>query len=495
MLATYLAGFIATIILVQFLRQYAKNNSKLPPGPVGVPLLGYLPFLDVNHLGQSFKKVGERFGDIFSLRVGTEMAVVLNSYESIKKCFAMEEMTSRPNTFMFRFFSHGENGLASASGETWKVQSKFTSSTLKKLGLGKAKMEQFLQDEVEDLVNELEQKSGNGKNPVEIGFEINAAVVNVLWAMITGERRPHNDAKLLNFLKAVNRGIELATTSGILLFMPFLIKILPERLFGITEMRKWMSQTYGYLKEVIGQHKVEEDTTNTETSEAKDFIDAFLKEMRKPDAHKSFNDFQLEVLCSELFGAGGEPTSVTLKWAIRYLAKNPEIQKRAQEEIRRVVGNGRAVNISDRSDMPYLQALIMDLIRMSDIHPIGVMHAPSVDTEIDGFVIPKGTFVLPNFHKVHHDPMYWEKPDQLYPEHWLDANGQFVPKHEGFLAFGTGKRRCPGHDLALVELFAFISNLLQKFTFKLTPGDCGKIEATAGCVVSPKPYPIVLELN
>jgi len=489
MLFAFLTLFTFVLLLVQMLHNNHAKNKKLPPGPVGVPVLGYLPFLDVDHLGKSFKSLGKKFGDVFSLRVGTEMAVVLNSYEAIKRAFAQEELTARPDTFMFRFFSHGEHGIASASGEKWKVQSKFAQTQFKKLGAGQAKMEQFIQDEVDDLTAGLEAKSDNGKNPVEIGFEINVAVANVMWAMLTGERRPHDDPLLLGLLKAVNRCIELATTSGVLLFMPFLIKFLPECLFGITEMRKLMKTTYGYLREVIQQHKL---NPTDEAEEPKDFIDAFLRESNKSDKHESFNDFQLEVLCNELFGAGGEPTSVTLKWAIRYLAKNPEVQRKAQEEMNQVVGENAKVTLADRQNMPYVQAMIMDLIRLSDIHPIGVMHSPSRDTIIDGYHVPKGTFIFPNFHKVHRDTEFWDKPEELCPEHWLDINGKFVPKHEGFLSFGTGKRRCPGHDIALMELFLFLTNLMQKFTFNLAPGDCGKVEATAGCVVSPKPYPISL---
>ena len=121
------------------------------------------------------------------------------------------------------------------------------------------------------------------------------------------------------------------------------------------------------------------------------------------------------------------------------------------------------------------------------------MHSPSKDTFINGYYVPEGTFIFPNFHKVHRDPEFWDRPEELFPEHWLDANGKFVPKHDGFLSFGTGKRRCPGQDIALKELFVFLSNLLQKFTFRLAPGDCGQVESTAGCVVSPKPYLICLD--
>ena len=201
------------------------------------------------------------------------------------------------------------------------------------------------------------------------------------------------------------------------------------------------------------------------------------------------------MLCSELFGAGGEPTSVTLKWALRFLAMNQEIQSRARKEINDLVGGSRNVQLSDKENLPYVQALVMDLIRLADIHPIGVLHAPERDTEIEGYSIPKGTFIFPNFHKVHRDPQYWEKPEELYPQHWLDEAGHFIQKREGFLSFGVGKRKCPGQDFAKSILFSFISNLLHKFIFQLTPDDTGKIECTTGCVVSPKPYSLLITPN
>ena len=489
-LAIYLSGFLFAIVIAIAVKWLVNQNHRLPPGPVGVPLLGYLPFLNVFNLGQSFSDLSKRFGDIFSLRVGTELAIVLNSYDAVKKAFSKSELIDRPDTFMFRFFSQGENGIASASGEKWQVQRKFTHTQLKKFGFGRPQMESFVQDEVRDLIATLKEKSAGGSNPVEIGFDINVAVVNVIWSIITGERESHDDPRIREFLVAVNKGVELASTSGILLFMPFLAKILPERLFGIAQMRKWMKASYDYLQEVVDSHKKVEPSSE----DPKDFIEAFLAEMAKDRAHSSFTEQQLLVLCSELFGAGGEPTSVTLKWAIRYLAMNPEIQRKAQQEIDDVVGNGdRPVEFADRTSLPYIQALIQDLIRIADIHPIGVVHSPSEDVEMDGFLIPKGSFVFPNFHHIHHDPMYWEKPNELYPEHWLDAEGNFISKREGFLAFGVGKRKCPGQEVAQMELFTFLSNLLKNFTFKLTPEDTGKIESTAGVVVSPKPYPIILE--
>lgn len=286
--------------------------------------------------------------------------------------------------------------------------------------------------------------------------------------------------------------------------MPFLIKLLPEKLFGIPEMRKWIAQTDGQLQKIISDHKKRDQMDSV------DFIDAFLQEMKKPDCHSSFTEFQLQVLCTELFGAGGEPTSVTLKWAIQFLANNPEVLRKAQDELDMVVGPDRQVSFNDRSALPYIQALVHEVIRLAvsdtlsrnaehltivsffqDIHPIGVVHSPNVDTKVNDYIIPKGSFVFPNFHKVLRDPDLWEEPNKLHPEHFLDSNGHFIgSKREGFISFGYGRRRCPGQDMALMEIFLFLSNLIHKFDFESPTGEVPK--KVTGVVVRPEHCQVIL---
>ncbi len=144
-LLIYLCCCLAAITVATTIRLLLNWNQRLPPGPVGLPILGYLPFLNLFNLGKSFSDIGKKFGDIFSLRVGTELAIVLNSYDAIKKAFVMPQLINRPDTFMFRFFSQGENGIASTSGEKWRIQRKFTHTQLKKFGFGRSQMEAFIQ--------------------------------------------------------------------------------------------------------------------------------------------------------------------------------------------------------------------------------------------------------------------------------------------------------------------------------------------------------------
>ena len=152
---------------------------------------------------------------------------------------------------------------------------------------------------------------------MEIDFDINVAVANVTWAMVTGERSgskgeirplleavnrqvgsilPDGATCVLIFIFLVNRGMELASTSAVLLFMPFLAKVFPERYLGIDQIKLLQRRTQGLLQGVIDEHKDNYQEQQEGDDESRDFIDAFLAEMKKGDAHESFEELQLLVI-------------------------------------------------------------------------------------------------------------------------------------------------------------------------------------------------------
>ena len=114
-----------------------------------------------------------------------------------------------------------------------------------------------------------------------------------------------------------------------------------------------------------------------------------------------------------------------------------------------------------------------EIIRLADIHPIGVLHSPSADADVAAgrYDVPAGSFVFPNFHHALRDPELWSHPNELRPEeNWLNNNnlsnsskpGEFQgASRPGFVSFGMGRRKCPGQDMALTMLFAFVGNLIQ----------------------------------
>ncbi|EGW10676.1 Cytochrome P450 2D27 [Cricetulus griseus] len=148
---------------------------------------------------------------------------------------------------------------------------------------------------------------------------------------------------------------------------------------------------------------------------------------------------------------------------------HPDVQSRVQQEIDDVIGKVRHPEMADQARMPYTNAVIHEVQRFGDIVPLNVPHMTSRDVEIQGFLIPKGTTLIPNLSSVLKDETVWEKPLHFHPEHFLDAQGRFV-KHEAFMPFSAGRRVCLGEPLARMELFLFFTCLLQRFSFSVPDG-------------------------
>ena len=105
--------------------------------------------------------------------------------------------------------------------------------------------------------------------------------------------------------------------------------------------------------------------------------------------------------------------------------------------------------------------------------------------------------VLANLTSCHRDPAYWKSPLDFLPEdHFLDKNGRFVEDKEGFVPYGIGRRACPAADVADMETFLILSNLLKNFSLRPPHGDNNSMgtmyEVGTGFLRNPKPYKVIL---
>ena len=164
----------------------------------------------------------------------------------------------------------------------------------------------------------------------------------------------------------------------------------------------------------------------------------------------------------DLFGAGSETTSSILSFAILYLIRFPDIQEKLQAEIESVLGC-RSAMLEDRPQMPYMEAVIHEVLRHACI-TYTVPHATTEEVVFHGFTIPAGTSVYANVSWIMNDPNHWEEPEQFKPERFLDPAGQFR-KQERCIPFLVGKRYCLGQQLAHHQIFLFLTGLLQNFSF------------------------------
>ncbi|XP_072030577.1 cytochrome P450 2U1-like [Amphiura filiformis] len=193
-----------------------------------------------------------------------------------------------------------------------------------------------------------------------------------------------------------------------------------------------------------------------------------------------------------LVNAGTESPTSTLRWALLYMMKYPEIQAKVHQEIDAVVGPTRMPQWADRSLLPYTEAVLLEIQRIRTNLATSFPRVASEDTKLAGYDIPKGTFVIFNHWAVHNDPDVWAEPEQFKPERFVDDDGKLLHREE-LMPFSKGHRQCLGENLAKMEFFLFFTYILHSFTItKPSDAKAPSMKGISGVSLSPTPFQIVL---
>jgi cytochrome P450 len=152
-------------------------------------------------------------------------------------------------------------------------------------------------------------------------------------------------------------------------------------------------------------------------------------------------------------------------WALAMLAY-PETQARAQAEIDAVVGRARLPTFADFPHLPYIRAMVKEILRWRPVGPLGSPHRSTEDDWYEGMFIPKGTICMPNIWHMNRDPELFGKNTEYFdPGRYLDASGDLASgvsdvKEQGHFTYGFGRRICVGSHMANDSLFIDIAVIL-----------------------------------
>ncbi|XP_050000656.1 cytochrome P450 2C25 isoform X18 [Alexandromys fortis] len=385
--------------------------------------------------------------------------VVLHGYEAVKEALVDhgEEFAGRGSFPVGERINKGL-GIVLSNGNRWKEIRRFTLTTLRNLGMGKRNLEDRVQEEAQCLVEELRKTNGSPCDPT---FILSCAPCNVICSTVFQNRFDYKDQDFLNLMEKVNENIRILSSPWLQVCnnFPLLIDYCPGSHHTIS---KNVDYVRSYLLEKIKEHQESLNVANP-----RDFIDYYLIKL-KQESHNEQSEFTLEnlaVTVFDLFGAGTETTSTTLRYALLLLLKHPDVTAKVQEEIHRVVGKHRSPCMQDRSHMPYTDAMIHEVQRFINLLPTNLPHAVTCDIKFRNYLIPKGTTVIASLSSVLNDSKEFPNPEIFDPGHFLDKNGNFK-KSDYFMPFSTGKRICAGEGLARMELFLFLTTILQNFKLK-----------------------------
>ncbi|XP_031719356.1 cytochrome P450 2F3-like [Anarrhichthys ocellatus] len=456
-----LAGLILALLWLFIVRNSRKY--RLPPGPFALPLIGNLPQLDKNVPFKSIVKLSETHGPVMTLYLGWQRVVFLVGYDAVKEALVdqADDFTGRgPLPFLIKMTKG--YGLGISNGERWRQLRRFTLSTLRDFGMGRKGMEEWIQEESTHLRARIESFKDKPFDPT---FLMSRTVSNVICCLVFGERFGYEDKKFLNLLSIISEILKFMNSPVGQLYniFPWLMERLPgpqHTCFAKVEK----------LREFI-EMKIQEHKETLDPSSPRDFIDCFLLRINQEKDNPK-TEFHYENLVSTVFNlflAGTETTSSTIRYGLSVLIKYPNIQEKMQKEIDTVIGQGCAPSMENRKSLPFTDAVVHEVQRFLDLVPFGLPHYALQDISFRGYTIPKDTIIFPMLHSVLKEENKWATPQSFNPQHFLDQNDNFK-KNPAFLPFAAGKRACVGESLARMELFIFLVSMLQNFTFSCAGG-------------------------
>lgn len=461
----------------------------LPPGPCGLPLVGYLPYIRTD-FHEELTELSRRHGPVFSLRLGSELMVVLSDHKVIREAFRRQEFAFRPdNQFMKLLDGYG---IMNTEGKMWKEQRRFLHERLRHFGIkhagsGREMMEARIMNEVETFLQTVARQRAA---PIEIGHFLCSAVSNVICSLLMSVRFRHDDPRFIRFMDLFDEGFKLFTVTAAAGFIP-LLRLLPGFNYAYNKIRANLSEISNFYQEIVDFHKSTFDANNI-----RDVIDSYILEIQnaKEEGRQDslFDgkdaDRQMQQIIGDMFSAGSETVKTTLEWAMVFAIREPLIQQKVQAELDHVVGRRRLPSLDDLPNLPYTEAFILEVMRRATAVPLGTTHSTSRTTTLNGLTIPKGTQIIPLIHAVHMDPTLWKDPETFNPERFIGADGA-IHKPDFFIPFGVGRRMCLGDVLAKAELFLFLSSLLHVFSLQVPEGHpMPSLKGRAGVTVSPEKF-------
>lgn len=236
--------------------------------------------------------------------------------------------------------------------------------------VGKNGLENKIKNQVDDFLTDLKAYENT---PFKIRPMIARSVSNVVGSLLMSMTFDNKDDKeFLRLLQLIDEGFKLFSVAMPVNFIP-IFRYIPGFSYAYQKLRMNRDETSSFFKNIADDHRKSLDSDNI-----RDIVDAYLVQQDKASKEKKenfFSEAQLIQIMNDLFSAGLETVTSTIEWSVLFLMKHPEIQAKVYEEVQTVIGDERTPQLDDLPSMPYTEATMYEVLRRSNVIPLGNTHA------------------------------------------------------------------------------------------------------------------------
>ncbi|KAF7328683.1 putative cytochrome P450 [Mycena sanguinolenta] len=479
---------LGLLCIFVYLRKVGSREPGLPPGPPIIPLLGNLHVFPTEFAHYKFTEWARKYGGIYSLKLGPGTALVLTDAAAVKELMDKRSGSTvdRPAMHVADRVAGGLNMVLSRYNESWRTLRRTAHAVLtpqasvRHLPIQQAEASQLLHDIL--------------RQPEAFFTHIRRYSNSTIMSVIYGKRSPRYETpETIAFFNAQHEWeaiLEPGSTPPIDLIP--ILKYVPER------WAKWK-------RDCAKTRKLQRDLYFGLLDETKERLSkgdengSYMEEVLTRQEEFGMDREITGYLGGVLIEGGSDTTSSYLQSLILALVAYPDAQRKAHEEIDRVVGEHRMPTLDSLEEMPYIRAMIQETHRFRPVAPLMVPHCTVASEEYKGFIIPKGTTIFVNTWGIFHDPDLFDDPENFIPDRYLLTEHGTKPGVDGSdlrptLPFGAGRRICPGQHLAQNSINLNAMNFVWAFNFTAdtdaegNPIKLDTFDYERGILTGPRPF-------
>ncbi|RWV84915.1 hypothetical protein GW17_00053334 [Ensete ventricosum] len=476
-------ALLIVVLLIARLPRKRGRSPRLPPGPPPLPLIGNLHQLGrLPHL--SLHRLALRYGPIFYLTLGEIPTVIISSARVAKEVLRTHDLAlaSRPPLYAAKKLFYGCTDIAFAPyGAYWRHVRKICILEL----LSARRVESYAPARAAEVACMLGRiaggDGGDGGGVVNLSKVLGMYANGVLCRAAFGrEFVEGGEYQMRGFQSMLHEYQVLLGGFSVGDFMPSL-----DWLNAVTGMKRRLEGTFRrfdeFFDQIIEDHitrrtrprkknKIKGAEEEEEEEEVMDLVDVLLDAQANESSELPLTMDNVKAVILDMFAAGTDTTFITLDWGMTELLMNPAAMKRAQDEVRRIVGDRETVSESDLPHMHYLKAVIKETFRLHPPAPVLLPRESMNSVTIDGYDIPARTRIFVNAWAIGRDPESWRNPNAFVPERFLNSSIDFKGLDFELIPFGAGRRGCPAITFGTASVEIALAQLLHSFDWELPTG-------------------------